>query len=209
MKKLIAALALAPLLAFAQTSTPEGFTDNLDEALAAAKANGQYIYVCFSGSDWCGWCKRLEQEVLSKPEFKTALNGKFQLVYIDNPQNKEVLSDRAKVENPKLVKKYEVRGYPSALILSPEGEQIGRTGYKKGGPEKYAEMLLRYTNPEVLAQIQAIDAEIAELNKQAREKIDEIGKQYEAAYKELEKNFLNATGERIKALEAQKEALGK
>ena len=53
----IAAAFAATVLA--ATSTPQGFTDNLDEALKSAKANKRYVVAVFSGSDWCGWCKKL------------------------------------------------------------------------------------------------------------------------------------------------------
>ncbi len=140
MRKMMLALAFAPLMAFA-TSTPAGFTDNLDEALVKAKAENKLVYACFSGSDWCIWCKRLEGEVLSKPEFVSAVTNDYVLVYIDTPQNIYVLSDRAKIENPKLVAKYGIQGFPTALILTGDGEKVGRTGYRRGGPVAYAEHL--------------------------------------------------------------------
>ena len=50
MKKLMLAMAALPLMLGAATSTPKGFTDNLDEAMASAKKDGKFLYVCFSGS---------------------------------------------------------------------------------------------------------------------------------------------------------------
>jgi len=125
-----------------KSSTPKGFTDNLDEALAKAKAEGKLVYACFSGSDWCGWCKKLEGEVFAKPEFLPAVEKDYVLVFIDTPRNKGVLSERAKKENPKLVKKYGIRGFPTALILDGDGKKVGETGYRKGGAKAYAEHLL-------------------------------------------------------------------
>lgn len=167
MKKLFWMLALAPVLAFGEgkSSTPAGFTDNLDEALASAKASGKYVYVCFSGSDWCGWCKKLESEVLSKPAFVPAVEKDYELVYIDMPQNKALLSERAKEENPKLVKKYEVRGFPTVLILDGDGKTVSQTGYRAGGPEKYAKHLkaLKKHAPEINRLQQEIDGLIKQL----------------------------------------------
>ena len=124
-----------------KTSTPAGFTDNLDEALAKAKAEGKLVYVCFSGSDWCHWCKKLEEEVLSDPLFVAGVMDDYVLVFIDSPQNKSLLSDRAKAENKKLVKKYGIKGYPTALILDGDGKKAGETGYRAGGATKYVEHL--------------------------------------------------------------------
>ena len=129
-----------------KSSTPAGFTDNLDEALAKAKKEGKLVYVCFSGSDWCGWCKKLEREVFSQPEFVPAVEKDFVLVFIDSPSDKGVLAARAKKENPKLVKKYGIGGFPTALILDGDGKKVGETGYRKGGAKPYAAHLLEIKN---------------------------------------------------------------
>ena len=39
------------------------------------------------------------------------------------------------------MEKYEVRGFPTIVILNPKGKEIGRTGYKPGGPQAYVEHL--------------------------------------------------------------------
>ena len=128
-------------VAKAKSSTPRGFTDNLDEALAKAKAEGKLIYACFSGSDWCYWCKKLEKEVLSDPLFVAGVMDDYVLVFIDSPENKALLSDRAKVENEKLTKRYGIRGFPTALILDGNGKKIGKTGYRQGGAAEYVKHL--------------------------------------------------------------------
>ena len=123
------------------TSTPAGFTDNLDEALVKAKAEGKLVYACFSGSDWCYWCKKLEKEVLSDPLFVVGVMDDYVLVFIDSPEDKAVLSDHAKAENEKLTKKYGIRGFPTALILDGNGKKIGKTGYRQGGAAEYVKHL--------------------------------------------------------------------
>ena len=95
MNKRILSAAALPLALLAQTSTPPGFTDNLDAAFDAARAGGKFIYACFSGSDWCGWCRRLEREVLVRTEFLEAVTNDYELVYIDSPSDTSLLSPRA------------------------------------------------------------------------------------------------------------------
>ncbi len=123
------------------TSTPVGFTDNLDDAFAKAKDEGKLVYVCFSGSDWCGWCKRLEKEVFSDPLFVVGALDEFVLVFIDDPMDKSLLSDHAKAENKKLIKKYEIKGFPTALVMDGDGKKVGESGYMKGGGAKYLKHL--------------------------------------------------------------------
>jgi len=124
-----------------RSSTPSGFTDDLDAAFAKAKADGKLVYACFSGSDWCGWCIKLEKEVLSKEEFLSGVTNDYVLAFIDSPRDKSVLSEHAKSANPALVKKYKIRGFPTALIFNGEGREVGKTGYRKGGPVEYVKYL--------------------------------------------------------------------
>ncbi|MBR0198337.1 MAG: thioredoxin family protein [Kiritimatiellae bacterium] len=146
MKKLIALLTLLPMATLAKTSTPQGFTDNLTEAFQEAKASGKFVYVCFSGSDWCGWCRRLDKEVFEKETFLSAVTNDYILVFIDSPRDQSLLSERAREENPKLVERYSIRGFPTALVFDETGLKIATTGYQKGGAKKYAKMLLKMRN---------------------------------------------------------------
>lgn len=126
-----------------KSSTPRGFTDDLDAALAKAKAEGKLVFACFSGSDWCGWCMKLEREVLSRSEFLAGVKNDFVLVYIDSPENKGVLSDHAKAANPELVKKYGIKGYPTTLVLDGDGKEIARDSGFKGNAKKYVDILMK------------------------------------------------------------------
>ena len=153
--------SLFALAAFAKTSTPEGWLDDYDAALKKAAAENKHVVIDFSGSDWCGWCKRLEKEVLSKKSFREGVTNDYVLVYIDSPSNKELLSDRAKVENPKLVEKYDIHGFPTALIINAKGEVVANTGYRAGGAKKYVKHLkaLKKHGPE----IKVLQSQIEEL----------------------------------------------
>ena len=82
--------------------------------------------------------------MFAKPEFVPAVQKDYVLVFIDSPENKGVLSERAKKENPKLVKKYGIEGFPTALILDGDGQKVGATGYRNGGPKAYAEHLMDF-----------------------------------------------------------------
>ena len=197
MKKILALLALVPMMGFAKTSTPEGFTDNLDEAFAAAKASGKYVYACFSGSDWCGWCKKLDKEVFAHKEFLDGVTNDYVLVFIDNPMNQSVLSEHAKKENRALTQKYGIRGFPSALIISPEGEHLAQTGYQAGGPEKYVQYLMdiRKDGPNLKQRAEAEKAFLAPYKARVQEMKDTL-------YKECEDAMKGPTAKAKAALEA-------
>ena len=123
-------------------AVPEGWTENFAEAKQLAKEANKKILLAFSGSDWCGWCVRLDKEVYSQKEFFDLAVDKYVLVLIDCPQDPTRLSDFAKTQNHELTKQFNVRGFPCGVILDSEGVEIGRiSGYVQGGPKAYFERM--------------------------------------------------------------------
>ncbi len=142
MKTLMAiALLASALAAEAKTSTPAGWTDDYDAALKLAAAEKKLVLADFSGSDWCGWCKKLDKEVFDTEVFRSAATNQYVLLMVDSPQNRDLLSEKAKKRNPELVKKYKVRGFPTVLVLDAKGGVVFQGGYAKGGPKQYLKML--------------------------------------------------------------------
>jgi len=113
---------------------------DFEAAKAKAKAEKKLLLVDFTGSDWCGWCIKLKQEVFDKEAFKTEAPKQFVCVELDFPHNKE-LSKELKEQNAKLSDQYKVPGFPTVIVMDPEGEVIARTGYRPGGPEEYVKQL--------------------------------------------------------------------
>jgi protein disulfide-isomerase len=110
------------------------------KASSAAKASGKYIMLDFSGSDWCGWCIKLENEVFSQEAFKDFAEKNLICVLVDFPRNKKQTGEQ-KQQNRDLATKYGIRGYPTIIILGPDREPVGKTGYLQGGSKNYAQHL--------------------------------------------------------------------
>lgn len=117
----------------------EWFTD-FKQARSLAKSENKFMLLNFSGSDWCGWCMKLDQEVFKTDEFKRYADKRLVCVLLDFPQNINQ-SESLKRQNKELAEKYDIEGYPTLIILNPEGEWIGTTGYKEGGPAPYIQEL--------------------------------------------------------------------
>ena len=64
----------------------EGWETNFKKALARAKAENKYVLLNFSGSDWCGWCTKLDKEVFSRQAFKDYARENLILVLLDFPR---------------------------------------------------------------------------------------------------------------------------
>ena len=109
-------------------------------ASLTTKASGKYMLLDFSGSDWCGWCKKLEKEVFSQDAFKDFAEKNLVCVLVDFPQKKKQTRG-LKQRNRDLATKYGIQGYPTIIILSPDGKPVGKTGYLQGGSSKYVQHL--------------------------------------------------------------------
>ena len=138
MKKVILSLFIVAtvMAAIPAMASGNGWLTNFDEAKEEAAAKNLPILADFSGSDWCGWCIKLDKEVFSKASFKAYAKKNLVLLLVDFPSSKSQSAD-IKSQNQKLAKKYGVRGYPTVLLLDKDGKVIGKTGYQPGGPEKY------------------------------------------------------------------------
>lgn len=161
--RLLVLLLLAGLRVLGAGSTPTGFIDDYDLALARAKAEKKIVLADFSGSDWCFWCQRLDKEIFTQEAFIASATNRFVLLMVDSPRDKTRLSDKARTQNPKLVKRYKVTGYPTVLLLDGEGQILGETGFVGGGPEKYLAHLQEMTDriPLFLAWIKPLDKRIS------------------------------------------------
>jgi len=140
--KTIGLAAVAGLAATAALAS-EGWEEDFDKAAAKAKQEGKYMLVDFTGSDWCGWCIKLNKEVFSQKEFKKFAKDNLVTVALDFPRNKPQ-SKKIKERNEALMKEHGIRGFPTVLVMSPDGEVVGRTGYKPGGPEAYVKHIQEF-----------------------------------------------------------------
>lgn len=136
--KLFSICCVALLGLAASAFAGDGWMTDFEAAKAKAKAENKPLLLDFTGSDWCGWCIKLDKEVFSKDAFKEYASAELVLVELDFPRGKEQPAE-LKAQNEKLAKQYGVRGFPTIVVLSPEGELIEKTGYQRGGPEAYVE----------------------------------------------------------------------
>lgn len=111
----------------------------VDKSIAEKKP----LLLFFTGSDWCGWCKRLQAEVFEKPEFKDWATENVVLVELDFPR-RSALPPELQKQNSELQQMFQVRGYPTIWMVSPTKQEnninfakLGSTGYVAGGPRPW------------------------------------------------------------------------
>ncbi len=127
-------------LTFAQAVWHDDFT----KAHELAKQEKKLLLLNFTGSDWCGWCKKMKADVLLKKEFLEYAAKNVVLVDVDFPEYKEQTAS-VKKTNQTLKQKYGASGYPTFVLIDAGGTELGRhIGYSQGGPAKFIAMLDRF-----------------------------------------------------------------
>lgn len=119
------------------------WTTDYNAALAAASGSNRKVFLFFTGSDWCGWCKRLDAEILGTSEFQEYARENLILVKLDFPQSIPQ-SAQLKAQNAELSQKYKIEGFPTVVVLNASGRTVGRTGYTRGGPSPFIAQLKQY-----------------------------------------------------------------
>ena len=132
---LAVALVLGFSITFSAGADSQWLTD-YKKAQQEAKASNKLLLLDFTGSDWCGWCIRLNREVFSKPEFKDYANKNLVLMEVDFPRRKMLTAD-VKKQNEELAQHYQIEGFPTIIVLNGDGQRVGELGYMQGGPPAF------------------------------------------------------------------------
>lgn len=133
---LLAAALPALVLTVSSLRAADAWETDFAKAKAAAAKDSRDLLMDFTGSDWCGWCIKLHEEVFDKDAFKQDAPKHFVLVELDFPQSKELPAELKK-QNDRLQAEYKIEGFPSIVLADAEGRPYATTGYEPGGPVKY------------------------------------------------------------------------
>ena len=113
---------------------------DINKAIAVSNKTKKPILLFFTGSDWCGWCIRLQNEVLKTPEFSKWASESVILVELDYPR-RTAQADEIKKQNAELQQAFGIQGFPTVYFANAtvkDGkvnfEGLGSTGYVAGGP---------------------------------------------------------------------------
>ncbi len=100
---------------------------DLPKAIEEAKKIDGYVLFDFTGSDWCGPCIALEKDVLNTEKFaQYAKDKKLVTVVVDIPKrNPAKLAPEVLEANKKLLEKYQVKNFPTIMLMTPDGRVIG------------------------------------------------------------------------------------
>jgi thioredoxin-related protein len=144
MKKILWSVIGVWLVLSARVAGADGWLTVLDQPVAKAQSENKPILLFFTGSDWCGWCKKFGQETLSTSEFRAYAGKNLVLVEVDFPQ-KTPQSDAVKKANAAWQERFKVQSFPTLILMDSQGKVLGRQdGYAESGAKGFIEELERW-----------------------------------------------------------------
>ncbi len=139
MKKVTVAILLSTALFYTATARAQSpWVTDYKKAQDEAKTNHRLVLLNFTGSDWCGWCTQLDRAILKQQQFMDYASKNLVLVVLDYPRRNgpawKAQSLELKKQNMELAEKFNIEGFPTLVVLSPDGKTVWRyDGYYGGG----------------------------------------------------------------------------
>ena len=134
------------LVSFAIEAQDVTWNTNLDKSIDLSKKLNKPLMLFFTGSDWCGWCKRLQNEVFKQPEFVAWAKDHVVAVEVDFPRA-TALTPELQTQNSQLQQFFGVTGYPTVWLVNANKnddkivfDKLGSTGYVAGGPSAWLDV---------------------------------------------------------------------
>ena len=144
-KKAIILVAFV-LSSFAIQAQELKWETDINKAISVSNKTKKPMLLFFTGSDWCGWCIRLQKEVLKTPEFAAWAKKNVVLVELDYPR-RTPQTDAIKTQNAGLQETFGIQGFPTIYFATaklkggkPSFTGLGSTGYVAGGPKAWLEV---------------------------------------------------------------------
>lgn len=166
-------------------AVPGRWTMDLDAARKAASEKKLPILLNFTGSDWCAWCRLMEQNVFSKKEWEDYARDNLLMVFLDFPKDKSAVPADYAERNDQLKERHNVEGFPTFILLDDDAEtELGRLGAGQNKtPKSFRAELLQLTRhrtiemkkyagtlkPEKKAEYLTFAAQMTECRKSIRE----------------------------------------
>ena len=125
----------------ASMAAETGWLTDYEAAKKQSKEENKPILINFTGTDWCGWCIKIEKEIFAKEKFKAYAKENLILMEVDFPKKKKQTKE-LKAQNKVLDKEFAIEGYPTIYLIDAEGKKLSEDlGNHKGDEKAYIELL--------------------------------------------------------------------
>jgi protein disulfide-isomerase len=110
---------------------------NFARSAELAKSTNRPLLLAFIGTDWSISSLKLDREIFDQPAFADNSSYNFVICKLYFYQTQERLAETIR-QNEELATKYNIEEFPTVVVLSPDGREMGRLGYIPGGLKAFA-----------------------------------------------------------------------
>lgn len=104
---------------------------DFDKAVATAKKERKIVVVDFY-TDWCGWCKKMDQDTYGHPEVVKYAREKLVMSKVNAESQQMTRFKDNEMSYQQLAQSFGVRGYPATIFINENGELLTSvSGYLK------------------------------------------------------------------------------
>jgi protein disulfide-isomerase len=113
-----------------------GWLTDYRKAQSIVAQTGRDMLLSFTSFDSSEFCQKLDKEIYQTDAFNEYAKANLVLVKVDFPKTTE-LTPELKAQNTSLAEQFNIRGYPSIVLINAKGQKIGTAKYQTGGPEPF------------------------------------------------------------------------
>lgn len=116
------------------------------QAIAEAAETNRLVLLFFTGSDWCLWCRKLDNELFSQDAFQSGIGKHAVTVALDFPQRRKLPPSQAR-QNQILKQRWQVEAFPTVIVIDPTAaRELWRHSYIDTTPQDYLAALAAAAN---------------------------------------------------------------
>jgi len=101
--------------------------EDVEQAKAEATKRDLPILLLYTAPSWCGYCRKLDDQLLTQDEFKTYANKNLVLLISDHSDRTK--GDAWKKKNKELLESCPIGGFPHMYLLTSDAKKLGSVQY--------------------------------------------------------------------------------
>jgi len=162
------------------------WTMDVDAAAVLARKGDLPLFYCFTGSDWCPYCKVLDKEVFATAQWREYAADRLLLVYIDRPEDVALVPAEYRERNSQLHNRFATRGVPTCVVFDSDNKTvIGQFGLPSDGAKpapfiRQVTAALRQRPAAIESFVGALSGEDAEVYRQTLKQHGETQREFES-----------------------------
>ncbi|MFO7724980.1 MAG: hypothetical protein R6V45_05465 [Oceanipulchritudo sp.] len=138
--RLAIALFLASPYAGLHGETIDLLREDWSSALAAAEEKGAHLYVAFIGEGWSVASDRFSSNILETGTFRDFARSNLVYCPVRARRSPKLAKDEiARLQS--LVIHFDIKSYPTFLLIAPDGSEVLRHAYRPDSAEDYVDLL--------------------------------------------------------------------